>query len=70
MLSIDYSRTYNVFVDVNVSAKNHNFNITLILGKFNIMIMMQKIKFMQEFTFAIKVECLHSSLPAKLLIHN
>ena len=70
MLSIDYSRTYNVFVDVNVSAKNHNFNITLILGKFNIMIMMQRIKFMQEFTFAINVECLHSSLPAKLLMHN
>ena len=25
---------------------------------------------MQEFTFAINVECLHSSLHAKLLVHN
>ena len=34
------------------------------------MIVMQKLKFMQEFTFAINVECLHSSLDAKLLMHN
>ena len=34
------------------------------------MIVMQKIKFMQEFTFANNVECLHSSLHAKLLMHN
>ena len=33
------------------------------------MIVMQKLKFMQEFTFAINVECLHSSLQAKLLMH-
>ena len=33
-------------------------------------IVMQKLKFMQEFTFAINVECLHSSLHAKLLMHN
>ena len=25
---------------------------------------------MQDFTFAINVECLHSSLQAKLLMHN
>ena len=34
------------------------------------MIVMQKLKFMQEFTFAINVEYLHSSLHAKLLMHN
>ena len=43
-LSIDYSRTSNVFADVKISAKNHNFNIPLILGKFNIMIIMQQKK--------------------------
>ena len=70
MLSIDYDRTSNVFVDVNVGAKNHNFNIPPILYKNNIMIAMRKLKFMQEFTFAINVECLHNSLQAKLLMHN
>ena len=44
--------------------------IPLILDKYYIMIVMQKLKFMQEFTFAINVECLHSSLHAKLLMHN
>ena len=34
------------------------------------MIIMQKIKFMQEFAFAINVQCLHSSLQAKLLMYN
>ena len=34
------------------------------------MIVMQKLKFMQEFSFAINVECQHSSLQAKLLMHN
>ena len=34
------------------------------------MLATQKLKFMQEFTSAIDVECLHSSLKAKLLIHN
>ena len=58
MLSIDYDRTSNVFVDVNVGAKNNSFNIPLILYKNNIMISMQKMKIMQEFTFAINVECL------------
>ena len=46
MLSIDHDRTANVLVDVNVGAKNHNFNISLIFDKSN-MIEMQKIKFMQ-----------------------
>ena len=70
MLSIDYDRTSNIFVDVNVGAKNHNFNISLIFDKNNIMVEMQKLNFMQEFTFAINVECLHSSLQEKLLMHN
>ena len=70
MLSIDYDRTSNVFVDVNVGAKNHNFNISLIFDKNNIIIEMQKFKFMQDFTFAINVECLHSSLQEKLQMHN
>ena len=59
MLSVDYNRTSIVLVTVNVSAKNHNFNILLILDKYNIMIVMQKLKFMQKFTSAINVECLH-----------
>ena len=67
MLSFDYNRMSNVFADVNVGGKNHNFNITSILDKYNIMIVMQKLQFMQEFTSAINVECLHSSLQAKLL---
>ena len=58
----------NVFVDVNVGTKNNN--IPLVLDKYNIMIVMQKLKFMQEFTFAINVECLQSSLHAKLLMYN
>ena len=70
MLSIDKNRTSNVFFDVNNGIKNRNFNIPLILDKCNIMLVMQKIKFMQEFTFAIDVECLQSSLHAKLLMHN
>ena len=68
MLSFEYNRKSNVFVDVNGVVKNHKF--PLILNKYNIVIVMQKIKFMQEFTSAINVECLHSSLQAKLLIHN
>ena len=70
MLSINQDRTSNVFVDVNVGAKNHNFKIPLILDQYNIMIVMQKLKRMQEFTSAINVECLHSSLPAKLPMHG
>ena len=68
MLSFDYNRTSNVFMDVNVGVKNHNFNIPLVLYKNNIA--MQKLKFMQEFTSATNVECLHSSLQAKLQMHN
>ena len=60
----------NVFVDVNVCVKNHNFKFPLILDKYNIMIVMQKIKSMQAFTSAINVKCLHSSLQAKLLMHS
>ena len=70
MPSIDYDRMSNVFVDVNVGAKNHDFNFLLILDKYNIIILMQKLKFMQAFTCAISVESLHSSLQAKLLMHN
>ena len=45
MLSFDYNRTSNVFVDVNVGAKIHNFKLPLILDKLNIMIVMQELKF-------------------------
>ena len=31
---------------------------------------MQKLKFKQEFTSAINVDCLHCSLQTKLLMHN
>ena len=70
MLSFDYNRTSNVFVDVYVSVNKHNFKISLILDKYNIMIVMQKLKFIQEFTSATNIECVHSSLQAKLLMHN
>ena len=70
MLSFDYIRTSNVFVDVNVGVKNHTFKFSLILDKYNIMIVTQKLEFMQEITSAINVECLQSSLQAKLLKHN
>ena len=69
MSSIDYDRTSNAFVDVNVGGKNHDFNILLILNKYNIMKVMPKLKFMQAFT-AANVECLHSSFQTKLLMHN
>ena len=70
MLSLNYNRTSYVFVDVNAGVKNHNFKFPLILDMYNIMIVMQKLKCNQEFTSAISVECLHSSLQAKLLMHN
>ena len=70
MSHFDYNRTSNVFVDVDVGVKNHNFKFSLILDQYNIMIVMQKLKFIQEFTSAINVKCLHSSLQAKLLLHN
>ena len=34
------------------------------------MVVMQKLKFMQEFTFAIKVECLHSYLVTEVLMNT
>ena len=67
MLSFDWSRTSNVFVHVNVGVKNHNFEFLLILDEYTIVIVMQKLKFMQEFISAINVECLHNSL---LCLHN
>ena len=70
MLSIDYDRTSNVFIDVFVGTKNHNFKFSLFLDKYNIIIKTQKIKFMQDFTFAINVECLLSSLLAKLVMRD
>ena len=56
MLSFEYSRTSKIFVDVDVCVKNHSVKFPLILDKYNIMIVMQKLKFMQEFTSAINVE--------------
>ena len=41
MLCVDYDRTSNVFVDVNVGAKNQNLNIPLNLDKYNVMKVMQ-----------------------------
>ena len=70
MLSFDYNRTSNVFVDVNVGAKNHNFKFPLSLDKFTIMIVMQKLKFMQQFALSINVQYLHSSLQTKLQLRN
>ena len=70
MLSFDFNRTSNVFIDVNVGVKNHNFQFPLILDTYKIMIVMQKLKFIQEFISAINVECLHSSLQAKLRSGN
>ena len=62
-LSTTIERLTNIFVDVYVGVKNYNFKFPLIL--YNIMIELQKIKFMQEFTFAINVEYLHSSFASK-----
>ena len=70
MLSFDYNRTSNVFVDVNVGVESHNLKFLLILDKYTVMIVMQKLKFMQEFTSVINIECLHSSLQAKVLTRN
>ena len=56
MLSIDYNRKSHIFGDVNVCAQNQNFNIPLILDKYTIMIVMQELKCMQEYTFALNVE--------------
>ena len=66
MLSFDYNQTYYV----NIGIKKHNSKFPLMLDKYNITTVMQKLNFMQEFTSAINVECLHSSLQAKLLMHS
>ena len=55
------------------SAQRITISILLyILNMYNIIIVMKKkiIKFMQEFTSAIDIECLNSRLQAKLLKHN
>ena len=57
MSSIDYDRTSNIFVDVNVGAKNHDFKSPLNLDTFYVMIVMRKLKFMQVFTSSINVKC-------------
>ena len=41
MLSFDYNRTSNVFVDSNVGVENHIFKFSLILDKYTIMTVMQ-----------------------------
>ena len=46
------------------------FNNPLTLDKYNILIVMQRLIFMQEFIFAINVEYLHRRLQPKLLMHN
>ena len=51
MLSIDNDRTACVCVGVNVGAKNHNFYTSLILDQYNIMIVMQKLKFYSRIYF-------------------
>ena len=44
-LNVIYRLRSNVqFVDVNVGAKNHNVSISLVLDKYNIMIVMQKLR--------------------------
>ena len=70
MLFFEYNRRSNVFVDVNVGVRITIFKFPLILDEYHIMIVMQKLKFMQEFSSKIHVEYLHSSLQAKLLMHN
>ena len=48
------------FFNVDVAAKNHIFNSFSNLDTYNMMIVLQKLKFMQEFTFAIDVKCLNT----------
>ena len=68
-LSISIERP--TYLSTSMSARRITFSIfLLILEKYNVMILLPKSKFMQKFTFAITVECLHSSLQAKLLMHN
>ena len=56
------------YLSTLTSAQRITISIFL-LDRYNNMIVIQKLKFMQEFIFAINVECLHSSLHAKLLMH-
>ena len=44
MLSFECNRTFSGFVDVMFGVKNHNFKFLLSLDKYNIMIVMQKLK--------------------------
>ena len=68
--------TITSYFDVALNKRNagqgsvFHVCIPLILDRYKIIIAMQKLKFMQEFIFAINVECLHSSLHAKVLMHN
>ena len=55
---------------LTVVQTKHNFNILLILDKYDIIIEMQLLNCMQEFTSVISIECLHSSLQAILQMHN
>ena len=71
-LNVTFRLRSNVtrIVNVNVCAKQHNFNIPQSLDNYNVIIILQNLKFMKEFTSTINVEYLHSSLQAKLLMHN
>ena len=64
----DYYRTSNVFVDVDVGGQNRYFSFSLILDKNTTTTVVQKL--MQEFAFTINIECLHSKLLVKLLMHK
>ena len=44
MLAFNYNRTSNVFVDVGVGVKNHNYKFPLFLDKYIIMIAKKKNK--------------------------
>ena len=46
-----------------------NFSVSLISDNNFMIIVIQKLQFMQEFTLVIKVGCLHSNLLAKLLMY-
>ena len=58
------------YLSTLTSAQRTTISIFLYFFILSIMIEMQKLKFMQEFSFAISVACLHSSMQEKLLMHN
>ena len=60
----------HVHVLIARRCKKSQFQISSNFGQVYHYAVMQKLKFMQEFTSAIYVECLHSSLQAKLLMRN